>query len=124
MRNTLLLTPLLLAACATPYEICIAQAQQDIRVLDGLIAQTRGNIQRGYALQQQEQIDTVEQYCGEQNGQPVFCEVPVVEVFEVPVAIDMDSEQAKLASLLKTRDRKQREAQQAAARCAARYPEG
>ncbi len=123
MRKTLLALPLLLAACATPFELCVADASKDMRVLDKLIAQTRENIARGYAIGTETYFETEEQVCGTLNDQPVYCEVPVARTREVPVAIDLAAEQAKLQSLL---DRRARDSANMAAiidQCRARYPD-
>ncbi len=124
MRKIFLALPLLLAACASPFEICVANANQDLRVLDRLIAEARGNIQRGYGVRTQDRYDTEPQPCGQQNGKTIFCDLPVVISEEVPVAIDMAAEQAKLDSLLETRARKQSEAAAAVAACRGQYPAG
>lgn len=42
---------LLLAACGTPQERCIAGATRDLRVIDGLIGQSQQNLRRGYAME-------------------------------------------------------------------------
>jgi hypothetical protein len=46
--------PLLLAlvACGTPQEQCIARETRDLRVVERLITETQGNLQRGYALEE------------------------------------------------------------------------
>lgn len=124
MRHFLLALPVLLAACASPYESCVANATRDIRVLDGLIAQTRGNIARGYAIRNEEYFETEQQICGEVDGKPLYCDVPVALEREVPVAIDLKAEQAKLRSLLDTREQKARQAQAVARECRLRHPEG
>ncbi len=124
MRKTILALPLLLAACASPFEICVANANRDLRVIDRLIAEARGNIQRGYGFRTQETYDTELQPCGEQNGQTIYCETPVVTSEQVPVAIDMAAEKAKLESLLETRARKQAEATATVAACRQQHPEG
>ncbi len=124
MRKTVLALPLLLAACASPFEICVANANQDLRVIDRLIAETRGNIQRGYGFRTKETYATEQQPCGEQGGKTIYCETPVVISEQVPVAIDMAAERAKLASLLETRARKQTEAGATVAACRRQHPEG
>ncbi len=124
MRKLFLSLPLLVAACASPYEICVANATADLRVIDRLIAQTRGNINRGYALQSKEFYDTGKQACGEVNGETVYCDVPIVTSQDVPVAIDMTAERAKLNSLLETRALKARQADNVIAQCRQNNPEG
>ncbi len=124
MRNLFLGLPLLLAACASPYQNCVASATRDIRILDQLIAQTRANISRGYAIRTEDYFDTEEQVCGEVDGKPVYCELPVAQEREVPVAIDLKAEQAKLQSLLKARNEKAARAVTLAEQCRQLHPEG
>ena len=59
MRPALMILPFLaLAACATPREQCIGQATRDLRVLNSLIAETQGNLARGYAIEEQQEVRT------------------------------------------------------------------
>ena len=124
MRNLLLGLPLVLAACASPYQRCVGSANKDIRVLNQLIATTQANISRGYAIRTEEYFDTEQQVCGEVDGEPVYCDVPVPQEREVPVALDLDAERAKLQSLLKARDEKATQAVALAQQCRQLHPEG
>ncbi len=103
MHRLPILALLLLAACATPLERCIASATKELRVLSGLIASTRANINRGYAIVTENYFVTEEQVCGLVDGEAVYCDIPVAESRDVPVAIDLNAEQAKLDSLLTKR---------------------
>ncbi|MGR3343397.1 MAG: hypothetical protein ACU0DI_09280 [Paracoccaceae bacterium] len=103
MHRLSILALLLLAACATPLERCIASATKELRVLSGLIASTQANINRGYAIVTENYFVTLEQVCGEVEGEKVYCDVPVAKSRDVPVAIDLNAEQAKLNSLLTKR---------------------
>jgi hypothetical protein len=47
---TLALLPLV-AACAAPREACIASANKDLRVINKLVTETRGNLVRGFAIE-------------------------------------------------------------------------
>ena len=59
MRPALFLVlPLVLAACATPRESCLSSVGQQGRVIDALISQTRGNVARGYAIEEREELRT------------------------------------------------------------------
>ena len=51
----------LLAACGTPQEQCIRYNTRDLRTVDRLIAETEGNLDRGYAI---ETITEYEEYWG------------------------------------------------------------
>lgn len=130
MRRLLILAPIaLLAACGTPQERCIQRETRDLRVLDGLITETRSNIGRGYALQ--EYTVTVPQWepCPprvDQNGNPLpaqMCLEDRVETRTRPVAIDLNAETAKLESMLAKRDQLSAEADGRIAQCRTAYPE-
>ncbi|MGZ9812054.1 hypothetical protein ACXN5S_16445 [Pseudoroseicyclus sp. H15] len=127
MRRLLLALPLLAAACATPQEQCIARATQDLRTLGGLIAQTRGNIERGYGLTTEQEVRVRNRLCrGETaSGEPFTYECQETETVDrrVPVALDLDAERAKLSSLERQRDREAAQAQSQANACRQAYPE-
>ncbi|MFV2002532.1 MAG: hypothetical protein ACC619_06080 [Paracoccaceae bacterium] len=114
---------LFLAACATPLEQCISNATQDLRVLNGLITTTQGNIQRGYAIVVQEYFVTEQQVCGELNGEAVYCDVPVVQNREVASAIDLNVERAKLVSMRAKQRELSAQAEAGITRCRAENPE-
>lgn len=126
MKRLFLVLPLL-AACATPREACISQASQQLMTIDALVIETQDNIARGYALATQQQFVPVQKSCTvmDSNSQPIVVPCNEVEVNEVqvPVAIDLNAERAKLASLLE-RQRQMRGAVDAAvANCIATHPE-
>ena len=123
MRQVSVPLLLLLAACATPLEQCIASASRGLRVLDGLVASTRANIDRGYAIVTENFFITEEQVCGQIDEKPVYCDVPVAESREVPVAIDLNAERAKLDSLLTKRAELAMRAEAAIGNCRTLYPE-
>jgi hypothetical protein len=51
MKHVVLICGLaVLAGCGTPQERCIASVTRDLRVVDRLIVETQGNLDRGYAL--------------------------------------------------------------------------
>jgi len=74
MRPALMILPFLaLAACATPREQCIGQATRDLRVLNSLIAETQGNLARGYAIGEQQEVRTLRKTCrGENSDGTIF----------------------------------------------------
>ena len=55
---------LLLAACDTPQQQCVNTATYDLRVLHSLIAETEGNLQRGFAYQESIAVTPQWQFCG------------------------------------------------------------
>lgn len=119
-----------LTACGTPQEQCIGAVTRDMRVVDGLIAETEANISRGYAIEETVQVRKQFVDCGfpqptpeNPNPRPEKCLQDVPYETRQAVAIDLNAEQAKLASL-----RAKRAAQGAAvgpqiAACQAAYPE-
>src|SRR6056297_2760500 len=128
MRPALILLPLAaLAACATPREQCIDTAMRDTRVLSALIAETEGNLARGYALETEQDIRTVSRTCQgrtEEGSTFTFpCDETVTFDRSVPVAIDLNAEQAKLESLRERFASEQAAANAAVAQCIAIHPE-
>ena len=99
---TLALLPLV-AACAAPREACIASANKDLRVINKLVTETRGNLVRGFAIETQQKIREVKTTCVSElpDGTEIrtACEEVDVRDVKVPVAIDLNAEKAKLASL-------------------------
>jgi hypothetical protein len=133
------LAPLaLLVACATPREACINAATRDVRTLDRLVAETEGNIARGYALETVERVDRRFVPCRDRGrivrdpdgttrvvyDGPSFCWEDVIVTAERPRAIDIAAERRILASTRTERARKGREAERAVAACVAAHPEG
>ena len=128
MRPALFVLPLaLLAACATPREQCISDATRDTRVLGSLINEVRGNLARGYALDERQEVRTVSSTCTGRNdeGEVFTFRCPETKTFTtvVPVAIDLEAERAKLASLEQRFAQAQAASNQAVAQCIAIYPE-
>jgi len=128
MRATLFMIPLaVLAACATPREQCISQVTRDARVLSSLINETRGNLQRGYALDRQQEVRTIRRTCrGRNEDGSTFtyrCDTTDTVTRNVPVAIDLNAERAKLQSLEERFVQTQAASNQAVAQCIANNPE-
>lgn len=88
----------LLAGCASPRERCVAAATSELRTIDALIAETEGNIARGYALVREPRVRPGLRPCPPDDTW-LFCPVDEVTVVERPVAIDRDAERRKLATL-------------------------
>ena len=98
--------PLLLAACATPQQRCELQATQDLRVVNGLIAETQTTIQRGYALREEQRTRAGATICyggGDDFGYG-FCWGNDTYTQVRPVAVNLDEERAKLQTLLRKRE--------------------
>jgi hypothetical protein len=133
MRAFLLPSLLLLAACGTPQQQCINRETRDLRVVERLIAETQGNLARGYGFEEVTVFTTEYVDCTPQvvvpEGQPApavarrLCLEDVPETVRRPVAIDLVAEQRKLDSLITKRRDLTARAQTAIAACQAAYPE-
>lgn len=127
MRSLILLAALpLLAACATPREQCLVSATRELTLIDSLIAETQGNLQRGYAVDRQYYTGTRLDLCvgnGYYRGLGwTYCTVPDTRVVDRPVTIDRSVEQQKLRDLRQVRARAEREARTRLEQCNATYP--
>lgn len=145
MRRAALALPLLmLAACATPRERCIANATHDLTVVDHLIAQLQLDIARGYGTKQTQVIVPMWQPCfpppvvydhhgdhgdhgHHDRGHPHFigpdmCMQNTVQTTTTPVAIDLAQAKKTLAELKKKRVELNAQAGPAIAQCQALYP--
>lgn len=128
MRPALVILPfIVLAACATPREQCISDVTRDTRVLGSLINETRGNLARGYALEERQDVRTVRGTCRgrDEEGELFTFSCPETKTITttVPVAIDLNAERAKLASLEERFAQSQAASNQAVAQCIAVHPE-
>ncbi|MDO8882407.1 MAG: hypothetical protein U0934_14720 [Pseudotabrizicola sp.] len=134
MRRTLVVL-LLLTACGTPQERCIARETRDIRVLDRLIVESEGNLQRGYALEEvvtyrdrwvqcpAVRPELVEGQPAPPPPPPQLCLREVRETQTQPKAIDLRAEAQKLASMKEKRAAQMRAAGPAIAQCKAEFPQ-
>ena len=123
-----LAAPFLLAlmACATPQQRCIIKAAPDLPVLNRLIAESEGNLARGYAFADVEGDMEVWKLCRvdltpSEVGQTMCLETETTTTREA-VAIDLTAEAAKLASMRARRDDIEAKAQPAFAQCQAEFP--
>lgn len=128
MRPALIILPLVaLAACATPREECIGDATRDTRILSSLINETRANLSRGYALDEQQSVRTTRVRCRGENADGTdftyWCNDTSTFTTTRPVAIDLQAEQAKLRSLEERFTATQARSNQAVAQCIAIHPE-
>lgn len=109
MRRAALLTLLVLAACETPQEGCLRDVSRQAGIVEGLIAQTQGNLRRGYAVEEDQVIRTVPDFCEVRDREGrirrTFCDRTEVRDVRRPVAIDPEAERAKLDGLLQQRAR-------------------
>lgn len=127
----LLLTPALLAACATPQERCINRNTRELRTMQNLIAETKANIDRGYALEEYTIWVPSWEICeipvrtdpDKPPPPPRYCLDEEAEVRTRPKAIDLRAEQAKLDSLIERRKELMKAARPVIAECVRQYPE-
>ncbi len=128
MRKNLFLLPLLaLAACATPRESCISEATRELRTLTALVNETQGNIARGYAIAEVQDVAVRRTRCTGTNADGSTFTFPCEETTTVtrqqPVAIDLRAERAKLDSLLERQALLRRQSDAQVQACIAAYPE-
>ena len=123
MKRLVYLPLILLAACATPREQCISSATKDIRVLDRLIAESKGIIERGYGYGTERYTSWQWGFCGYyRNGGFAYCWEPYNNYRRVPVAVDLTEENRRLAAMIKKRTQLEREARTQIAACESTYP--
>ncbi|WP_166416806.1 hypothetical protein [Cochlodiniinecator piscidefendens] len=124
MRYIFIIPVLALAACATPREQCIQNATQDLRVLDTLIEQTELNIERGYGVETRLETNYRFEYCASPARGYRFCNRPVLERVEHPIALNLDEERQKLHPMQQSRRTLEERSRTAIATCNTSYPEG
>lgn len=126
----------LAGACGTPQERCIARNTEDLRTVEKLIAESEGNLERGYALEWVTVWDTVWDWCyagprvyrvdGEKRygrGRRYMCDRDIARRVQQPKAIDLKAEAETLDQLRRKRRSLALAAQPAIAQCQALYPE-
>jgi hypothetical protein len=136
MKRAALVSLALLAACGTPQEQCIDRATRELRTVEGLIAETQANLDRGYALETITVWDEVWEWCypppppPPADGSPPppppppqMCRDEVARQVERPKAIDLAEEARKLDQLVAKRRQLARAAEPAIAQCRAEFPE-
>lgn len=128
MHKSLIILPLLgLAACATPRESCIAAASRDLSVVSQLITQTELNVARGYGIDTRQEVRSIPRICYDERADGTIrteiCDETYVRDVDVPVALDLDSERAKLRQLKEQRARLEGPTEAAIRQCTATYPE-
>ena len=126
MRLNYVVFPLLLAACATPQEQCISDANRELSVINRLVTETRGNVNRGFAVEARQETFVRRATCdGETEDGIEFeveCERTATRTRRVPVAIDLNAERAKLASLEERQALLRENVANRVAQCRAQFP--
>lgn len=121
-----------LTACGTPQEQCINAGTRDLRVVNKLIAESEGNLKRGYALEEKVVRFATFSPCRVQTVPPgatappprvQMCPDHYEQTITQPKAIDLDAEARKLAQLKVRRKELSRAAEAVAEQCRAEYPE-
>ena len=128
MKKTLILLPLLaIAACSTPREQCISNANGQLRTLDRLINVASGNVQRGFALAEVQDVRVLRTTCqGTNEDGSTFrfpCEETETFTRREPVSINIVEERVKLAQLQDQRDSAARDVAARTQQCIAIHPE-
>lgn len=130
MKRLSLLALAVLAACGTPQEQCINRNTRDLRTVTRLIAETQGNIDRGYAYETITVYEDIWVYCdrppvaeGAPPPPPRLCLDERPETVTRPKAIDLAAEAQKLDGLQAKRRQLAAAADPVIAQCRAEYPE-
>jgi hypothetical protein len=130
MKRLAFLTLATLTACGTPQEQCISRNTRDLRTVDRLIAESEGNLARGYAFETVTVYEDYWTYCERRppaEGQPAppprLCLDERAVTEKRPKAIDLNEEARKLDSLKAKRTELARAAEKVIAACKAQYPE-
>ncbi|MDB4052781.1 MAG: hypothetical protein QNK87_13880 [Octadecabacter sp.] len=128
IKKTLILLPLLaIAACSTPREQCISNANGQLRTLDRLIDVASGNVQRGFALAEVQDVRVLRTTCqGTNEDGSTFrfpCEETETFTRREPVSINIVEERVKLAQLQDQRDSAARDVAARTQQCIAIHPE-
>lgn len=111
-----------LAGCVSPADQCRLDATRELRILDGLIAETRENLARGYALERRFEVITETYLCFDRENRTMFCDHDRLVETERRLAIDPVSERRKLEGLETRRREEAGRAATALAACDARFP--
>lgn len=129
MKRLLFPTLALLAACGTPQEQCINVNTRDLRVVDRLIVETQGNLDRGYAYEERTIYQDYWDYCPQLQipdappVEPNLCLKEREVSVQRPKAIDLAKEARKLESLKIKRKDLADKAEAVIAECKALHPE-
>ena len=103
MKPLFLIAPLaMLAACTDPRQACLNSAQQDLRVVRALIADSEATLERGYVIQTETRHVIYTDFCFGAHGHHVgyrFCDRVLPVTSKKPVAVDLGEERRKLKSL-------------------------
>lgn len=134
-RNTtlaaLVLVPLLLTACGTPQERCIARHTREYRNVSNLLAEVESNLARGYAWEEEqvvrERLTTCRHILRDKEGNVEILHRPCwrdkVETRRYRVPVDPVAEERKRDGLAKRLSELGEETRAYVAACKRTYPE-
>jgi hypothetical protein len=129
MKRLALPVFLALTACGTPQEQCIRYNTRDLRVVERLIVETQGNLDRGYAIETITEYEDYWGYCAQPQLSETapaparLCMKERAITVDRPKAIDLNDEARKLDSLKVKRRELARQAEAVIAQCKAEHPE-
>ena len=127
LRPSLILLPLaVLAACASPLERCISDANRQLNTLDQQIAVTQGNINRGFGIFETQDVRVLRRTCTDrrEDGTKFRYRCDRTETFtrREPVALNIQEERIKLRQLQDRREATARQSQTGVQQCIAAFP--
>lgn len=127
LNFTILGCALLVAACASPQQQCISDAQKPVTFLRQQVAEVQSNVSRGYAVTTKQEVVIEDAICpgvdSEGNPVEVLCQKSEVIDHEVPVPINLSAERAKLADLQSRLAVAERKLAEQIAQCQRSFPE-
>ncbi|MGR3540811.1 MAG: hypothetical protein ACU0BS_05210 [Hasllibacter sp.] len=123
-----LAAPALLAACATPLQGCLSDADRELRRIDRAVAEAEGNLARGFRVAVTTDRRRVPATCPRTDAEGRVVLVPCVRTEtvrdETPIPIDFAEERRRLGALRARRAGAARLAEGARRACIRAYPEG
>lgn len=122
MSSGMVLALLILSACASRYQRCVAVETADLRIVRALIAEAEENLERGFALAEPRLVTTGYQLCLDRSG--LSCAKVKTQLKKQPVAIDPEAERRKLEGLRAREARLEADAAARVQQCRADYLTG
>lgn len=95
----------LLAACASPQQSCIRQAQSELRALDAQIVESEAALARGYRITQATEARTTLNICAWPREPVLFCTTHAPGQRATRVTVHPGAEEARLVELRRERAR-------------------
>lgn len=120
---------LALVGCGTPQQQCINSVTRNLQIVDDLIYKTQANLARGFAYENvtistPRLVDCTNKATADNpDPQRQSCWDQVTQTISRPVAIDLDAEAAKLASLQRKRPQLAVASGPSIVACQQQYPE-